>query len=90
MNLFIIGIGFALLTTAFLAMPNIPPIDPYVAEIGDTVLEFMSQAYFILAYLFSPLLLGFALGSAIVIMFFDQIYHGIMWILRKIPVLGIN
>lgn len=90
MNLFIIGIGFALLTTAFLAMPNLPPIDPSVAAIGDTVLGFMSHAYFILAYLFSPLLLGFALSAAIGIMFFEQIYHGIMWILRKIPVLGIN
>lgn len=90
MWVWLIAIGGALLTTVVALMPNLPPIDPGIAAVGDSVLAYMSQAYFLLAYLFSPVLLGFAISAAVSVLFFEHIYHGIMWVLRKIPVLGIK
>lgn len=90
MWIWLIAIGSALLTTVIALMPNLPPIDPAIEAVGDSIMGFMSQAYFLLAYIFSPPLLVFAFTSAIGILFFEHIYHGLMWVLRKIPVLGIK
>lgn len=90
MWIWIIAIGGALLTTVIALMPNLPPIDPGIVAVGDSVLGFMSQAYFLLCYLFSPVLVTFAISAGLGIIFFEHIYKGIMWILRKIPVLGIK
>jgi len=90
MQIFIIGIAIALVTYVVGFMPNLPPIDPGIVAVGDSINGFMSQAYFLLCYIFSPVLVVFAITAGIAIMTFEHIYHGIMWILRKIPVLGIN
>lgn len=90
MWIWIITIGFGLLTTALALMPDLPPIDPSIVAVGESINQFAGQASFLLNYIFSPILVTFAVSAAVGIIFFEHIYHGIMWILRKIPVLGIK
>jgi len=90
MQVFIIGIAIALVAGIFAVMPPLPPIDPGIASAGNAVNEFMAHAYFLLCYIFSPVLVVFAITAGLAIMTFEHIYHGVMWVLRKIPMLGIS
>ncbi len=90
MIVFLVIAGIALLTTVFIAMPNIPPVPPELIAFQSGFNDILLTAIQFLRYIFSPALIYVALVVITAVFLGEPIYHGIMWILRKIPVLGIK
>jgi len=89
MNIVFITIGFALVL--FLLLPfNIPPAPQELLNIGNNVADVVRPGVEIMAYIFTPLLLWLALFGIVALFAAKPIYAAVMWVLRKIPILGIK
>lgn len=87
---FIIIGGVALLLAAFALMPPLPPIPPELIEFNEKIETVLSSGVDILRYVLTPTLTFIVFTVAIAIFVAEPAYHGVMWILRKIPALGIK
>lgn len=90
MIVFLVIIGIALLTTVFVAMPNIPPVPQALLTFADQFHSVIQTSIQFIRYILSPELTFVVLVVVGAIMLAEPAYHGIMWILRKIPALGIK
>lgn len=90
MIVFVIVTGLALLLAAFVALPPLPATPQVMIDIGDTFIDGVVNFINLMHYIFHPVLFRAFLVVTFLIFFFQPIYSGIMWILRKIPVLGIK
>jgi len=89
MNIVFIVIGFAVLL--FFLLPfNIPPAPPELVTMGENFASFVTPGFQIMRYIFSPLLIWLALLGIVVLFAAKPIYAAVMWVLRKIPILGIK
>lgn len=79
----ILGIGFAM-------MPALPPVPPELIAFQNGFNDILLNAIQFLRYFFSPMLMWLALGVIITVFLAEPIYHAVMWVLRKIPVLNIK
>ncbi len=90
MIVFIIIAAVALLTAVFVVMPDLPATPELLISMQEAFNSILLNAIQFIRYFLSPQL-TFVVVMVIAAMFASEpIYHGIMWILRKIPVLGIK
>lgn len=79
-----------LITTIFGVLPNIPNIPSSLSNSIDSFLDLIFNNCALLD-LFVPIsTIKIAIPIAIVIINFDHIYKITMWIIKKIPILGVN
>jgi len=76
--------GFVKLVLGIL--PNIPAMPAWIDDSLDTVLNTVAQGVSILSYLYTPQIFIFILSTALVVLNFEQAYHAIMWVVRKLPI----
>lgn len=90
MIVFIVIAGIALLSAVFLLMPDLPPVPEALISMQDSFNVLLHKVVQLFFYFLTPNLafVGLIVISAIFVS--EPIYHGIMWILRKVPVLGIK
>lgn len=90
MIVFILLGGSAVLLAAFALMPDFPATPQSVIDTGNTVITFVMDVVQIFRYVLSPLLFWAGLVVILAIFAVEPVYHGIMWVLKKIPILGIK
>lgn len=86
----IITAAIALLAGVFVLMPDLPPIPSAIDTSINTALDLMQQGIYLIAYLIGAPLFYATIVVLIAVFAFEPIYHLIIWVLRKIPVLGIK
>jgi len=90
MIVWIVLAASGLLVTAFALMPDLPETPQVFLDISDLTVNFLNNFLALCNYLFSPLLFRAFLLILVLYLAFEPIYYLVMWILRKIPVLGIK
>lgn len=90
MIVFIIFAAIALLTVVFVAMPDLPATPDTLIAIQNGFNDILLMAIQFVRYFLSPQLTFVMLVVVAAVFASEPAYHGIMWILRKIPVLGIK
>lgn len=90
MIVFIVIAGIALFIAVFAALPSLPPIPSEIESVGNTFIDGIGMSFNLLLYIFNPAVFMACFTVFFGVLFFEPIYNGIMWILRKIPVLGIK
>ena len=86
----LITIGVALLMGIIVLMPNFPPTPDSFNDILEQLADFMGGISHVLIYIFGTQLFLAFIGIFVAVMVAEPVYHGVMWVLRKIPVLGIK
>lgn len=69
---------------------NIPPLPPDVDEFMSDCLEYMQNGIYILNNYMNLEYILVLFGIILVIDVAIHVYHFVMWILKKIPMLGIS
>lgn len=90
MIVFIIVAAIALLTVVFVAMPDLPATPEFLITMQQAFNDVLLNAIQFVRYFLTPQLTFVSLVVIIAVFASEPVYHGIMWILRKIPVLGIK
>jgi len=74
----------------FYVLPTIPATPQAVVDGGNWVITTIGGVMGILNMLFTPTLMAAVVLIAIGIFNFEWIYHSVMWVLKKIPILNIK
>ena len=87
---FVITGAIALLTAVFALTPNFPPIPPSLVAFNATLDTILTQGIQFVRYILTPEITFLVVLVSIGVFVAEPAYHGTMWILRKIPILGIK
>lgn len=71
-------------------LPSVPAVPEAVSSGGDWVINAISSASGLLTALFTAPLLAAAVFIMIGILTFEQVYHTVLWVAKKIPFLSIK
>jgi len=86
----ILTVLLAIVMGVFGILPDVPPIPTAIADASQDVIDFVGQGTSLLAVIFTPALLSAAVVVILAMFFFSKVYHVTMWVLKKIPLLGIK
>lgn len=90
MIVWILTAGVALILAIFLVMPDLPATPQVLIDSTDLLVNILSQFVGVYKYIMSPSLAFISVTMIIAIFAFEPIYKIALWVLRKIPVLGIK
>jgi hypothetical protein len=90
MIVFLVVAGVLLLTTVFIAMPPFPATPDILIDMSNQLAAMIHQAMGVITYLLSAPILYATVIVVIGVFTAEPAYHTIMWVLKKIPVLGIK
>lgn len=76
--------------TVIFSFINLPGLPSEVQTVIDTLFQFMSQGLNLVGFFCHPPVLKVIVPLTIVFMNFDKVYKLVMFVLRKIPFLGIE
>lgn len=88
-SLIVSGI-FNFLYIVFDLLPSLPPISETISSAGAGILSVISNVAGILQMVYGQVLFSAIFTLVLVLINFEWVYHTILWILKKIPVLGIK
>lgn len=72
---------------SFIDLPDLPT---FLTDSLDSFFDIVFSNISALGFFVRPLTLQILVPLAIIVLNFDKIYDAIMWVLRKIPMLGIE
>ena len=90
MIVFVVVVGVALIISVFALMPDLPATPQVLVDSTNLLVSLISNFVGLYKYTMTPVLALVSVVLSIAIFAFDPIYKVSMWILRKIPVLGIK
>jgi hypothetical protein len=76
--------------TVFGIMPSVPATPQAIIDGGGWITETIGSVISVLNMLYSPALLAACMVVIIAMFNFELIYHALMWILRKIPMINMK
>lgn len=76
----------SVLKLIFGILPSLPPMPEWITDFTVLISDFIIGGIFFVSYLLTPQLLIFLITTLVVITQFDIIYHGVLWVLRKLPI----
>lgn len=88
--LLIIGAALALMSFAFGFMGNFPATPDFIESLAYSGIDLIGTGIRVLAWLMSPPLFFGSIALFFGVMIAEPVYHLTMWILKKIPMLGIK
>ena len=74
----------------FSIFPDLPDTPQAIVDGGTWITDQIALVVSVLNYVFTPALMAATVVVIIGMFTFEHIYHGAMWIVRKIPVLNIK
>lgn len=86
----ILSIILNFLTGLFVLVPTFPAIDPSIASAGTWITNFLSEGVAFAQFIFGVTFYDAVIAVAVAIWAFEPVYHSLMWVLRKIPILSIK
>lgn len=90
MIVFVVVVGVALIISVFILMPDLPATPQILIDSTNLLVSLISNFVGLYKYMMTPALALVSIVLSIAILSFEPIYKVSMWILRKIPVLGIK
>lgn len=88
-NLLFVAI-ITVLKAIFSIMPDIPSPSQTLQDDVSNVLGLVQNVIGLVDYIFTPAIVALAIISAVLIMNAEYIYVFIMWLIKKIPFLGMK
>ena len=86
----LIHVLLGVVTTIVSVFPTLPAIDPSIVTAGNWVTTTLGQGASFAQFLYGTALFNAIIAVLIAIWAFEPIYHGVMWVLKKIPFLNIK
>lgn len=74
----------------FSIMPNVPPLPQAIIDSLNGYLDIMLSGVGVVRYLISDTLFNAIIIVGIAILIFDYAYSILLWVIRKIPFIGIK
>lgn len=71
-------------------VPDLPQAPEFLLSFSDLLTNILRDFSSIYRYIMSPMLALFSLTLIVALLTFEPIYHMIIWILKKLPVVGIK
>lgn len=71
-------------------LPDVADTPSAIVDGGDWIIDQITSVISVLSMVLTPALLTATIVVAVGMLLFDNIYHGVMWVLRKIPILNIK
>lgn len=71
-------------------LPDLPDTPETIVNGGDWIIETIGGVISVLTFFLSPALMVACMFVIVAMFTFEHVYHGLMWILRKIPILNIK
>lgn len=87
---FMIIIGVALIILVFTFMPDLPATPQILVDSTNLLVDLISNLVGVYKYLMTPSLALISITLSIAIFAFEPIYKVSMWILKKLPILGVK
>lgn len=81
---------FLFIYAIFALFPQLPETPQALISVKTWLEGAVESSISILAFWYEPTFLITVIGLVVVFLFFDQLYYGIMFILKKIPFLDIH
>lgn len=89
-NVILIGAGLALLAFAFGLFGNLPPTPEFLQGVSDTLVDILVWPFQLMSGLIGGHLFFGTIILVAAVIAWEPVYHLVMWVLRKIPILGIK
>jgi len=70
-------------------LPDLPAVSTSISDAGDWIIDIVGSVMFVPFHLLGVSFTLAMFGALVLLIAFDQIYHTVMWILRKLPI-GVN
>lgn len=86
----IIDFFFDVLQAIMSVLPTIPSVPTAISDGGTWVVTTIEDVIAILRLFYGSTLLNAIVVVCVAILTFEWIYHGIMWIVRKIPMINMK
>lgn len=80
----------SLMSFVFGLFGNLPPTPDWLQGVADGAIDLMTFGVYTLSWLFTAQLFFGTMVIVGAVMVWEPVYHLIMWVLRKIPILGIK
>ncbi|HRJ90769.1 MAG TPA: hypothetical protein PLU21_01005 [Candidatus Saccharibacteria bacterium] len=75
-------------STVLSLLPSLPATPEAVTDIGDFIIEFMTGMFGFIVHIYTPVLAGAIVSMILALLFFNQGYHVLMFVLKKAKILG--
>lgn len=82
--------GAALMAFVFGLFGNLPATPSWLEGVADGAISLFQFAMYTMSWLIGAHLFFGTLALVSVVLLWEPVYHLIMWVLRKIPILGIK
>ena len=79
-----------LMSFVFGLFGNLPPTPEWLEGIASGAIDLFTFGIYTLSWLFTPELFFGSIAIVGAVMAWEPVYHLVMWVLRKIPLLGIK
>lgn len=79
-----------IVTNIVSVFPTLPSIDPAIVTATSWVTTTLGQGASFAQFLYGTTLFDAIIGVLIAIWAFEPIYHGVMWVLKKIPFINVK
>lgn len=79
-----------LVTSIMSVFPTLPSIDPSIVSAGNWITTMLGQGASFAQFLYGATLFNALIAVLVAIWAFEPIYHGVMWVIKKIPFLNIK
>lgn len=89
-QLLLFGVGIAIILFAFGLFGNLPPTPDFLLQFNTYIEGILSGIVLFAKWLFTPEIFYGGMVIAFAIIFWEPLYHTSMYVLKKIPLLGIN
>jgi len=86
----IILAGAVLMSFVFGLFGNLPPTPIWLEGVADSAIDLFMFPMYTLSWLIGAHLFFGTLALIVVVMTWEPVYHLTLWVIRKIPVLGIK
>lgn len=87
---FILDAILATVTAIFTVLPSAPALPSAISTAGTWVVTQVSNSIAFLNMIYGTTLLAAIIVVAIGIFTFEWIYHTVMWIIHKVPLIGVD
>lgn len=78
------------ITTLFSVIPSLPSMPTAVTDAADAVINIAEIPVHFLHYIFTPVLLNAVIAIFVAVFIYEKGYTGVIFVLKKIPFLGIK
>jgi hypothetical protein len=86
----IVHVFLGVVSSIISVFPSIPAIDPSIVTAGNWITTTVGEGSAFAQFLYGTTLLDALIAIAVAIWAFEPIYHGVMWVIHKIPFLNVH